>query len=63
MGSDHVCLLGKTGSDRRTVKVTRLTQLRHSLIRVPPSILRPENSQGPEVLQRLVVIFFEADPD
>ncbi len=26
MGSDHVCLLGKTGSDRRTVKVTRLTQ-------------------------------------
>jgi hypothetical protein len=29
MGSDHVCLLGKTGSDRRTVKVTRLTQFGH----------------------------------
>jgi hypothetical protein len=36
MGSDHVCLLGKTGSDRRTVKVTRLTQLRHSVtLRAP----------------------------
>src|SRR5258705_12939037 len=29
MGSDRVCLLGNTGSDRRTVKVTRLTHLRH----------------------------------
>jgi hypothetical protein len=28
-GSDHVCLPGKTGSDRRTVKVTRLTPNGH----------------------------------
>jgi hypothetical protein len=43
MGSDHVCLLGKTGSDRRTVKVTRLTRTGHW----PPSSEPPtwfENS-------------------
>src|SRR5580692_7180402 len=37
----HVCLAGKTGSDWRARKVTRLTQRRHSTIVETPSLKRP----------------------
>src|SRR5258705_2461690 len=47
MGSDHVCLMGKTGSHRRRVKVMRLTRIGHS-----PLNHRQFGSGGGDGLQR-----------